>query len=298
MPTIAIIGPGAIGGVLAAWLAQDPANDVTVCVRTPIDHLEVETPSGRITAQPRVVMLAMDATPVDWVLITTKAYDAAATAEWLPSLRREDTRVVVLQNGVEHIERFREYVPVSLLVPAIIDCPAERTAPGRMRQRGASWIVVPNSENGRAFVPLFANTNIDVHTDHFTTRAWAKLCLNAPGAISAILMKPTGVIQVEPIVELTRAMVRECIAVGRAEGALLEDSIEDDVVEAARRAPPDGVNSMLADRLAGRPMEIDARNGAVVRLGRKYGIPTPLNAMAVALLTAAQDARTYDWKPT
>ena len=293
MPTIAIIGPGAIGGILAAWLAQDPANDVTVCVRTPFDHLEVETPSGRITARPRVLTSVVDATPVDWVLITTKAYDAVATAEWLPSLRREDTCVVVLQNGVEHVERFSRFVPVAQLVPAVIDCPAERTAPGRMRQRGASWIVVPDTANGRAFVPLFAKTNFDVRTDDVTTRAWAKLCINAPGAISAILMKPTGVIQVEPIPELTRGMVRECIAVGRAEGAVLDDAIVEAVVEGARKAPPDGLNSLIADRMAGRPMEIDARNGAVVRLGRKHGIPTPLNEMAVALLTAAQDARTY-----
>jgi 2-dehydropantoate 2-reductase len=293
MPTIAIIGPGAIGGILAAWLAQDPTNDVTVCVRTPFDHLEVETPSGTITARPRILASPGAATPVDWVLITTKAYDAAATAGWLPTLRRADTRVVVLQNGVEHVERFSPYVPVAQLVPAVIDCPAERTAPGRMRQRGPSWIVVPNSENGRAFVPLFAQTNFDVRTDDFTTRAWAKLCINAPGAISAILMKPTGVIQVEPIPELTRGMVRECIAVGRAEGAVLDDSIVETVVEGARNAPPDGLNSMIADRMAGRPMEIDARNGAIVRLGRRYGIPTPFNEMAVALLTAAQDTRTY-----
>lgn len=293
MPTIAIIGPGAIGGILAAWLAQDPANDVTVCVRTPFDHLEVETPTGRITAQPRVLTSPIAATPVDWVLIATKAYDAVATAEWLPPLLRDGTRVVVLQNGVEHVARFSPYVPIEQLVPAVIDCPAERTAPGRMRQRGPSWIVVPDTENGRAFVPLFAATNFDVRTDDFTTRAWAKLCINAPGAISAILMKPTGVIQVEPIPELTRGIVWECIAVGRAEGAVLDDAIVEAVVDGARKAAPDGLNSLIADRMAGRQMEIDARNGAIVRLGKKHGIPTPLNEMAVALLTAAQDTRTY-----
>src|SRR3954469_1641531 len=193
MTTIAIIGPGAIGGILAAWLGQDPDNAVTVCARTPFDHLEVETPTGRITASPRVITDPSVGTPVDWVLITTKAYDAAAAALWLPSLLRADTRVVVLQNGVEHVERFTPWVAAEHLVPAVIDCPAERIAPGRMRQRGASWIVVPESTNGRAFVPLWSKTNFDVKTGDFKTRAWAKLCINAPGAISAILMKPTGV---------------------------------------------------------------------------------------------------------
>ena len=293
MTTIAIIGPGAIGGVLAAWLGQDPDLSVTVCARTPFDGLEVETPAGEITSSPRVVTDPADARPVDWVLIATKAYDAASAARWLPAVCREDTPVVVLQNGVEHVERFAPYVPVERLVPAVIDCPAERTAPGRMRQRGPSWIVVPDSAHGRAFVPLFRRSNFDVSTGDFTTRAWAKLCINAPGAISAILMKPTGVIQIDPIPELTRGIVRECIAVGRAEGAKLDESIVDAVVDGARNAPADSINSLLADRMAGRPMEIDARNGAIVRLGRKHGISTPLNEMAVALLVAAQDARSF-----
>ena len=289
MTTIAIIGPGAIGGILAAWLAQDPDHQVTVCARTPFDRLEVETPSRSITASPRVVTDPADAEPADWVLVATKAYDAERAARWLPAVRRERTPVVILQNGVEHVERFAPFLPVEHLVPAVIDCPAERTAPGRMRQRGPSWIVVPDTDHGRAFVPLFARTNFDVTTDDFTTRAWAKLCINAPGAISAILLKPTGVIELEPIAELTRGIVRECLAVGRAEGAALDDGIVEAVVDGARRAPPDSLNSLIADRLAGRPMEIDARNGAVVRFGRKHGIPTPLNEMAVALLLAAQD---------
>jgi 2-dehydropantoate 2-reductase len=290
MPTIAIVGPGAIGGILAAWLAQDPDNQVIVCARSAFDHLEVETPDGRIEASPRVLTDPAHATPVDWVLVATKAYDAEASARWLAGLRRANTPVVVLQNGVEHVERFAPYVPRESIVPAVIDCPAERSAPGRMRQRGASWIVVPDSALGRAFVPLFARTNFGVSTGDFTTRAWGKLCINAPGAISAILLKPSGVIRLEPIAELTRGMVRECLAVGRAEGAKLDDDVVERVVDGVRRAPADSINSLLADRLAGRQMEIDARNGAVVRFGRKHGIPTPLNEMAVALLVAAQDA--------
>jgi 2-dehydropantoate 2-reductase len=287
MPTIAIVGPGAIGGILAAWLAQDPKNEVTVCARSAFDHLEVETPEGRIEASPRILTDPTQATPVDWVLVATKAYDAEGTARWLAGLRRASTPVVVLQNGVEHVERFAPYIPRESIVPAVIDCPAERTAPGRMRQRGSSWIVVPDSDQGRAFVPLFARTNFDMSTGDFATRAWGKLCINAPGAISAILLKPSGIIRHDVIADLTRGMVRECLAVGRAEGATLDDDIVERVVEGVRRAPADSINSLLADRLAGRPMEIDARNGAVVRFGRKHGIATPLNEMAVALLVAS-----------
>jgi 2-dehydropantoate 2-reductase len=57
------------------------------------------------------------------------------------------------------------------------------------------------------------------------------------------------------------------------------------------RGAGDRNNSMLADRLAGRPMEIEARNGVIVRLGEKHGIPTPLNRMAVALLRAGESVQ-------
>jgi 2-dehydropantoate 2-reductase len=132
-----------------------------------------------------------------------------------------------------------------------------------------------------------------VSTGDFTTRACAKWCFHAAGALSSNNNTTTGVIRIEPSPDLTRGMVRECLAVGRAEGAKLDDAIVESVVDGMRAAPADSLNSLIADRMAGRPMEIDARNGAVVRFGRKHGIPTPLNEMAAALLLAAQDARTF-----
>jgi 2-dehydropantoate 2-reductase len=74
------------------------------------------------------------------------------------------------------------------------------------------------------------------------------------------------------------------VAVARAEGAQLDDTVADEVLAALRRAAPDSVNSLAADRRAGRPLELDAQSGVVVRLGRSHGIPTPCNQMAVALL--------------
>jgi len=81
--------------------------------------------------------------------------------------------------------------------------------------------------------------------------------------------------------------VAECVAVGKAEGALLEAGIGLQILDRFRAQPPDAVNSILADRMAGRPMEFDARNGVIVRKGQKHGIPTPVNQMVVALLGAS-----------
>ena len=285
---IAVIGPGAVGATVAAWLAQNPALNVEVCARTAFDRLEVETPGGPLTASPRVLTSPDQASPADWAIVTTKTYDAAATGAWLERLVGPDTRVAVLQNGVEHVECFTPYVPAERITPAVVDIPAERSAPGRVRQRRDGTILVPDGEAGAAFVALFAHTPIAVSTTpDFKTAAWKKLGLNCAGAVNALTLKPSGVARREPIAEIMRALVAECVAVGRAQGADLPSDLPDVVVEGYRAGPADGVNSLHADRAAGRPMELDARNGVIVRLGARHGVPTPVNAMVVALLEAA-----------
>lgn len=282
---IALIGPGAIGGSVAAWLAQ--AHDILICARTPFELLHVETPGGVIEARPPMLADPAAARPVDWVLIATKAYDSAGAAAWLPGLIGPETRVAVLQNGVEHVERFAPYLKAARIVPAVVDIPAERAAPGRIRQRRDGTIVVP--EGAEEFVALFAHCPIAVSTTaDFTTVAWRKLALNCAGVVNGLVMKPAGVSRDPEIAELMRGLVAECIAVGRAEGAALDDGLREEVVRHYRKAPADSVNSLLADRLAGRETEVDARNGVIVRLGERHGIAAPLNALAVALIKAAR----------
>jgi 2-dehydropantoate 2-reductase len=287
--SILLIGPGAIGATLAAWLAQDDRHDVAVAARTPFDSIEVQTPEGVIHAKPRVFTEFRDVRPVDWVLVATKAYDSDAAALWFPTAVGPRTRVAVIQNGVEHVARFEKHIEPERIVPVMIDLPADRVSPGRTIQRGPAHLVVPDGRNGTDFLKLFAHTNFDAKaTDDFVSAVWRKLCLNSAGAVSAVLLKPAGIVHHEGVAEAMRAIIRECIAVGRAEGATLEDGIADDLIERAKRSPRDGANSMLADRRAGRPMEYDARNGVIVRLGRKHGIAAPMNALMVSLLEAAQ----------
>lgn len=288
MTTIALIGPGAIGGTLAAWLAQRDDLDLTVCVRTPFERLVLETPDGEVTASPRQATSPDGLAPVDWVLVATKAYDDAAAAPWLKALVGPATKVAVIRNGVEHREAFVGRIAGENIVPVIVDFPAERPSPGVFRQRRYGWIRVPQGAAGEAFVALFAGCPIDVATtDDFVSVAWRKLALNAAGAVNAMTLKPSGVARDPGAAQVMKTLIAECVAVGRAEGATLSDDLGDQVVENYRSGPPDLVNSLLADRQAGRPMELDARNGVIVRRGAAHGIATPANAMIVALLNAA-----------
>lgn len=302
MARIAIVGVGAIGGVVAALLQSAGSHELFLCARRPLKGLVVVSPavglrSDMVEVRPEVEIDTKiwtqpeEAHPVDWVMVATKAYDVRDAARWLEWLREKDTPVAVLQNGVEHRERFAAYLPAERIVPVIVDCPAERLPAvdgvDRIAQRGPMSLRVPNGPQGKSFVELFAGTQADAEAvDDWTTVAWKKLCHNAAGVLPALLLKPAGVMRDEQLGEAALDLVRECVSVGRAEGAVLEDDLPEQVLAASRRAAVDSVNSLLADRMAGRPMEIDARNGAIVRLGRKHGIATPANNMAATLLNA------------
>jgi 2-dehydropantoate 2-reductase len=287
MTTVAIVGPGAVGGVLAGWLTKAGRTTLTLCARRPLPMLTVETSAGPVFVDATVHTDPSQAQPVDWVLVTTKTYDAAGAAAWFPALVGDRTLIAILQNGVEHRERFAPYADPARLVPVMIDCPAERPSAGRVVQRGPGRMAVQADDAGRAFAELFAGSDLTVTpTDDFQTAIWRKLCLNAAGVLSALLLRPAGILREDDLAEVARDLVRECVAVARAEGARLDDTTVEETIAACRRAAPDSVNSLQADRAAGRPMEIDARNGAIVRIGARHGIPTPCNRMAATLLAA------------
>ena len=289
MTSIAVVGPGAIGGTIAAWLAQNPNLSVTVCARTPFDDLVVETPEGQITARPKVLTDPADARPVDWVMVATKTYDIDSTAPWLNRLVGPESRVAIIQNGVEHVQLFSHLVPVTQLVPVMINLPAARSAPGRIVQQRHGIISVPAGPNGAALVALFADTEIEASTDaDFLSQAWIKLVSNSAAIFPALTLRSTGPVWNDDVAAIVTGIVEEGAAVARAEGAIVPDSVVAATIENAR-SMDEGTrgSSLQMDRMAGNRMEIDARNGVIVRLGQKHGIQTPMNKMLVTLLAAS-----------
>jgi 2-dehydropantoate 2-reductase len=283
---VAVVGVGAIGAVIASLLEQ-AGHSVTLCTRRPLPSLTVETPDGEIVVRGENLTDPKTAQPVDWVMVATKTYDAASSAAWLEGLCASGAPVAVLQNGVEHRERFAPYVASEKIVPVVVDCPAERSSPERVRQRGTMHLKVQEDARGTAFVELFAGTGTDaIAVDDLKTAMWRKLCINAVGVLPTLLLQPSGCLRDDALGAVALDIVRECIAVGRAEGAQLEDGIAEAALAGYHAAPADSINSMHADRMANRPMELDARNGVIVRKGEQHGIPTPTNRMAIALLQA------------
>jgi 2-dehydropantoate 2-reductase len=292
MTRVAIVGVGAIGGVLAAFLEVVGRHEIVLCTRQPLQGLTVETPEGLVNVNARNLTDPAFAEPVEWVFVATKTYDAKSAAAWLPALCRLNAPVAVVQNGVEHRERFRSFVNPELIVPVIIDCPVERRRNSVVWQRSAAAIQLESGRLGSECAQLFDGSPAKVElTNDFVTAAWRKLCINSAGALCALTGKPSGVLRDEALGNIALELVGECLAVGRAEGAQLDEDTAERVLAGYRDQPPDSINSMLADRLAGRQMEIDARNGVIVRKGEKHGIQTSLNRMTVALLQTLSEVR-------
>jgi 2-dehydropantoate 2-reductase len=160
-------------------------------------------------------------------------------------------------------------------------------APGRVRVRGEPHLSVPDGEDGRALAGLL-RARVDLVPD-FRTVAWRKLGMNAVAGLMVLAGRRAGMFARADVRALARDLAAECAAVARAEGADLADAYADELVAEYAAMPPDLGTSILFDRLAGRRLEWDARNGVVRRLGARHGIPTPVSDVIVPLLAAADE---------
>ena len=294
----AVVGVGAIGGVCAANLLAG-GREVVCCVRTRFDELVLEADGGIRRFAPRVETdpARVDAAP--WVLLATKAHQTEAAAGWLERLVGAGTRVAVLQNGVEQVARLARWIDPARVVPVVIACPSTAIAPGHVIQRRPGRLTVPDDPGGRDFAALFDGTTVVVEpTADWPTAAWRKLCLNVTGgALAALAGVPLPEVRHPRLRELAVALARECAAVARAEGADVSAELADDVAEQTIAAPAGGSPSTLTDRLRGRPLEVDARNGAIVRIAARHRIDVPGNARAAELMARAHLDPTADLLP-
>lgn len=289
MTNIVVIGPGAIGCVVGAALIEAGQN-VTFCARQAFDRLTVQKQGEAAkNFSAHVVTNERDIAPADWVLLCVKAHQVASAEGWLGAAVGPQTKLAVLQNGVEQRENVEPYVPKgTAIVPVVVDLPATRTAPGAVHWHSRANLTVGDDAAGREFVALFAGSFANAMADgDLLTRAWMKLCINAPGgAILALTGQTMSVFRKDGIADVARAILAECIAVGRAEGARLDDGLIERTMERFLSSGPGEGNSMYADRMAGLKVEWEARNGVIVRKAARHGIAVPVSAALVPLLAA------------
>ena len=228
------------------------------------------------------------ATPPRWVVVATKTYQTEQAAIWLRQLHTDQTTLIVVQNGVDHVERLSPYWPQGALLPAIISMPSARSQPNVVHQRRVGTMRLLEHPDGHRFAELFdPAVNVSCAED-WVTEAWTKLLLNAPLGLCTLALAANGALLKPPLLDVAKASMREIIGVGKAVGANFDDQeslIESTLAKIAKN--PEHKSSITQDRLAGKPMEWRARNEIVVRLAHRYGLEVPVNATLAAALGAA-----------
>jgi 2-dehydropantoate 2-reductase len=292
--TIAVVGVGGIGGVVAGLLRTADRHDVVACVKTPLERLIVECPDNTVEVSIRSSSNPAEATYVDWVLLCTKVHDIPSTAPWLNRLCRSGTRVAVLQNGIGHATRLAPLVGGASIVPTIVYFNGERLGEGRVRFSHARPhdLAVSDDAAGTAFANLLAGTPLRTRSsDDLDALAWRKLLLNAvANPLTALTMQRLSVFRHDDVQALSLALLEEGVAVGRAEGVRLAPDEAPRILAALLAYSADASTSMYFDRMSGRPLEVEALTGAIVACGDRHGVATPLNTAVLTLLRAANTA--------
>ena len=267
---LAVIGPGAIGCAFAA-AAMQTGHGIAIAARTPFAELDVAYVGGRVRGPVRTLRLdAAKAFPI--VVLATKAHQTQEAAPWLAALCGPGTVLGVLQNGVEHVERVRPHVASSVeVVAAMVACPSDRDAPGRAHVTGPARLDIPRGRPSETFARAFENSFAEIRlVDDWLSSAWTKLVLNATGGAIGVLTRRGNDVLADPgIARIYKALAAEVVAVGRAEGAKLAEDLSERLLSLFAKGPHPHTPSIVADRLARRPTEWQARNEVVVHPGGK-----------------------------
>jgi len=289
-PTIALVGPGAIGTTIAAVL-HEAGRMPTICGRSAHKHLTLRFDGGDIAIPgPVLTDPAEIKNTFDLVFVAVKSTQIEATAPWLSALCSAQTVVCVLQNGVEQKALVAPYVPGSFVLPSVVWFPAQRELDSSVWLRGKAHITLPDTPMTDVVLAALRGTrcSVDISAD-FTSIAWRKLLQNAVSGLMVLAGRRAGMFSRTDITKLSLAYLRECLEVARAEGAILGDEVPQEIVDKFHAFPTDMGTSILADRQAGHPLEWDIRNGVVQRYGLSHDIPTPISDLVVPLLAAASD---------
>lgn len=289
-PTIALLGPGAIGTTIAAVL-HDVNRTPVLCGRTAHPQLVLRHDDGEIVVPGPILSNPVTIShPFDLVFVAVKTTQNVDSAEWLSALCDENTVVCALQNGVEQKTQLEPWVNGATVLPSVVWFPAQREPDASVWLRAKPRLTLPDVPQAKCVAEALSGTRCAVELSaDFLSVAWRKLLQNAVAGLMVLANRHAGMFSRGDVTELALAYLRECLAVARAEGAVLDDGVAQEIVDNFQRAPADLGTSILADRQANRPLEWDIRNGVVQRYGRARGIPTPISDVLVPLLAAGSE---------
>ncbi|MFF7734828.1 2-dehydropantoate 2-reductase [Streptomyces sp. NPDC007984] len=300
--SVAVLGPGGVGGLLATLLSRAGHRVICLSGEKTAEALRtdgIRVRSGRFgdfTA--RVEAGTELREPVDACLVTVKHTALDAALARVPARVLSDGLLVPFLNGVEHPAALRARYRPDRVAPAVIRVESTRVAPGVV-EHGSPFaeIDLTGTDVPRARLDALADAFAAAGPatrvlEDETAALWAKMSFLAPFALLTTLPRaldfarpggtpiglPLGDVRTRHRDELT-ALVEETAAISRACGGPA------DPAEALARYdafPPSTKSSMQRDAEAGRPLELDAIGGALLRAAERHGVPAPVTARVMA----------------
>ena len=295
---IAVMGAGSVGGNFGGMLSRG-GNQVTLIARG--RHMDAITSSGlRVITDHEEFTVHCDATddpsrvgPVDLVLLTVKTYQNQQAIPALLPLVGADTTVLCLQNGIDSYQAAVSAIGTQKVLPGAAYIEASVRSPGVVSQAGEVVRIAFGeldgrmSERGRRISDVLEQSGIPAQFDTDIQKTlWTKFVFIATMAGLTSLSRES-MAELMPRSEgrqIIKACLQEIATVGWATGINLDPDIVEQTLDYMESSMAELHASMHVDITAGRPLELDALNGAVVRAGKAAGVPTPINDVIYAML--------------
>ncbi|GAA2740331.1 2-dehydropantoate 2-reductase [Terrabacter aerolatus] len=305
---IAVLGTGGIGGYFGGRLAM-AGHDVTFLARGAHlaairEHgLVVTSVAGDFTVEgARATDDLASIGEVEAVLLAVKTWQLPPVLEALPALVGPATAVVTAQNGVEAPDQAAAAVGRGAVLPGIAKIFAFIDGPGRVTHAGGpaslafdEWAPTPGAPSERVTRlrdAVTASGAVSPVPEDIWAELWSKMLFVVPfGGLGAALDATIGDLRSKPS---SRALLgdamREVEALARARGIHLPAGVIAGTMAFVDDQPADATTSLQRDLLEGRPSELDAWTGAVVRLAGESGVDVPLHRLLLEVLTARHPA--------
>lgn len=298
---ISFVGAGGVGGYYGAMLART-GHDVSFIARgrhldaIQKQGLRIVGPLGDFRVETPAASNPSEIGPVDAVVFTVKTYDNKTAIPLIKPLLGPDTMVLTLQNGVDSAEEIASAIGQKHVIGGCTYVATAIETPGVIRQTGTHRRVVlgeyfePKKHvSGRVQLLAEAMMGADIHAEPVADvrhAVWEKFTYLAPfAAFTGAARLPIGPLwEAQESHQVFMDAVSEVASVAKAHGAQVPSDHSARVLEYLHKLPPSTRSSLLIDLQMGKPIEVEALQGSVVRRGARVGVPTPIMAALYAVL--------------
>ena len=295
---IVVMGAGGVGGYFGAKLAR-AGESVTLVARG--EHLAAirrdglrlrSAVEGEYVVRPAAVEDVRDLPVADVVLFCVKAFDTETAAAHVRSVVGPDTAVLSLQNGIDNEDKLDEILGAGHAMGGVAQVFALIERPGVIAHHFLGRIIFGEldgrvSPRAERLGAALARAAIDAQLSTDIRRAlWEKYALIcAVAGMTALTRAPIGVVRETPECwRMFGAIVEETVALAAASKAGLPVDTADQIMKMAASIAPGNFSSLYQDLRQGKRLELEALQGHAVRLGERFGVPTPALAAVYAAL--------------